>query len=214
MAKKPTKEQALRELWKRGELDYLLHEKQKEIKNLLLNNKERISVLLCSRRFGKTYVLLNMALELCIKKPGAIIKYINPQQKQGIDNIREQMAVKLKSCPKTISPIWKGNDRRFLFPNGSMIQVAGTDNGSHESLRGGKADMCIVDEAGFCDKLDYVIKSILRPTILTTKGHIYLVSTPSTLHSHDFIQNYVLPYKASGKIQSYTIDERTSFRLY
>lgn len=131
------KKQAIRELWRRGTLDYPLHKKQEEIKKSLLNSKEKINVVLCARRFGKTYVLLNMAVEHCIKNPGSIVKYVSPQQKQGINNIRENMRVILKDCPSTLKPEWKVNDKKYIFPNGSEIQVAGTDNGSHESLRGG-----------------------------------------------------------------------------
>lgn len=206
MAKQKVKqEQAVRELWRRGILDYQLHEKQKEIKTDLLSKKEKISVVLCARRFGKTFVLLNMAIQLCIKKPNAIVKYISPQLKQSKQNLRENMPFLLKGCPAAMKPEWKENDKKYIFPNGSEIQVAGTDNGSHESLRGGRADMCIVDEAGFCDHLDYVVKSILRPTTLTTGGKIYLVSTPSKTFTHEFIQLYVLPYQAAGKVKKYTI---------
>jgi hypothetical protein len=199
------KKEAIRELWRRGTLDYILHDKQKEIKNDLLTRREKISTILCARRFGKTFVLLNMAIELCIKKPNAIVKYISPQLKQSKQNLKENMPFLLKGCPKALIPEWKENDKKYIFPNGSEIQVAGTDNGSHESLRGGRADMCIVDEAGFCDHLDYVVKSILRPTTLTTGGKIYLVSTPSKIYTHEFIQLYVLPAKLSGTMKTYTI---------
>jgi hypothetical protein len=201
------KKHALNELWRRGDLNYQLHKKQKEIKKDLLSQKTKISVILCARRFGKTYVLLNMAIELCINKPNAIVKYISPQLKQGKQNIKENMPILLKGCPIAMKPEWKENDKKYIFPNGSEIQIAGTDNGSHESLRGGRADMCIVDEAGFCDHLDYVIKSILRPTTLTTKGKIYLVSTPSKTYTHEFIQLYVKPAQAANKIKTYTIHD-------
>lgn len=198
-------EQAIAELWRRANLNFMLHDKQKEIKSDLLGRKDKINVILCARRFGKTFVLLNMAIELCIKKPNAIIKYLCPKLKQGKNNINENMPFLLKGCPPALRPEWKSNDSEWIFPNGSKIQVAGTDNGSHENLRGGRADMCIVDEAGFCDHLDYVIKSILRPTVTTTGGKIYLVSTPSKIFTHEFIQLYVLPKRAAGKVKTYTI---------
>ena len=98
-AKNITKEQAIRKLWKMGELDYLLHDKQKEIKKSLIEGKGRIRTILCARRFGKTFVLLNMAVELCIKKPNAIVKYICPILVQGKQNITENMPILLEQCP-------------------------------------------------------------------------------------------------------------------
>jgi len=106
----------------------------------------------------------------------------------------------MEDCPVDMKPEWKENDKMYVFPNGSQIQFAGTDNGSHENLRGGAAHLCIVDEAGFCDHLDYVINSILAPTTDTTSGKVILISTPSKTSSHDFITKFIRPSKASGTL--------------
>jgi hypothetical protein len=50
------------------------------------------------------------------------------------------------------------------------------------------SDLCIVDEAGFCDDLTYIIQSILIPTTTTTHGKIILSSTPPRLADHEFIR--------------------------
>ena len=198
---------ALRELWKRGKLDYILHKGQTKVKSTLLEFKDIINVLLCSRQFGKTFLLFTMAIETCQSTPDAVVKYCCPKQSQGERVLRQNMKIILKDCPLDLRPEWKASQKAYIFHNGSEIQVAGTDNKNHENLRGGHAAMCIVDEAGFCDELSYIVRSILRPTVLHTGGKIFLVSTPSKFFSHEFIQDWVLPFKASGKLVKYNIHD-------
>lgn len=195
------------ELWRRGDLEFLLRPEQHKIIEALNKQSGAIRTLLASRRLGKTFGLLVMAGQICLKKPFAIVKYICPKQNQGERNLKEDMRDILKTCPIDCTPVWVGKEKAFIFPNGSQIQVAGTDNGNHENIRGGSADMCIVDEAGFCDHLGYVIRSVLRPTILHTKGCVYLVSTPSRSATHPFIVEFVNPLKALGTLDVLDIYE-------
>jgi hypothetical protein len=202
-----SKKDIYRELWKRGNLDYKRHESQLKIKEYIHNCKEDVIPILASRRLGKSFELLLEAVELCNEKPNAIVKYICPKLRMVKQIVGPNMRTILQDCPEHLRPEWKENDKTYIFPNGSEIQFAGTDNGSHENLRGGSADLCIVDEAGFCDHLDYVIKSILRPTLLTTGGRIVMISTPSKTSEHDFIQNYILPLKDSNKLLTLNIHD-------
>ena len=199
------KDQAIRELWRRGDLDYKRHEGQMRMKNYIEEFDSDIVSILASRRLGKSYELLLEAVELCRKKPGAIVKYICPRLKMVKMIVAPNMRKIMEDCPQELRPEWKENDKVYIFPNGSEIQFAGTDNGSHENLRGGAADFCIVDEAGFCDHLDYVIKSILRPTLLTTGGRIVMISTPSKSSDHEFIQKYITPLQNAGDLLTLNI---------
>jgi hypothetical protein len=90
-------------------------------------------------------------------------------------------------CPADLKPSYNTQDHIYRFPNGSEIQLAGTDNGHAESIRGNKAHLCIIDEAGFCDDLDYIVNSILIPTTTTTGGKIVMASTPSKAPDHPFM---------------------------
>ena len=204
---KPDKREVIHELWRRGDLDYKLHSVQRKVKNDLKNAKKRTNTVLMSRRIGKTYLLMCMAIEICLKKKFAIIKYLCPEQRQGQRNLEEIMRVLLGDCPTEFKPEWYENKKEWIFPNGSKIQVAGTDSGNAESLRGGSSDMCIVDEAGFADDLTYNVRSILFPTTKTTKGKIYLISTPSKVPGHEFMLNYVTPALNSGELSIYTIND-------
>jgi hypothetical protein len=94
----------------------------------------------------------------------------------------------IEDCPKSLRPTFKSQENKYKFNNGSEIHLAGTDNGHVESIRGSKAHLCIVDEAGFCDDLKYVVNSVLIQTTTTTGGKIVMASTPSKSIDHPFIK--------------------------
>ena len=208
-ARKPklTKELAIRELWGRGILDYKRRSNQELIRDYIKKSEKDIITILASRRQGKSYELLIQAVELCLGKKDAIVKYICPRLKMVSTIVHPNMKTILTDCPANMRPEWKEQAKMYVFPNGSQIQFAGTDNNSHENLRGGAADLCIVDEAGFCDHLGYVINDILAPTTDTTDGKVILISTPSKSPNHEFITDFVKPLIASGEILKLTIDD-------
>lgn len=203
----PQKAEAIRELWRRGDLDYKRNINQFLIKDFINNDSRDIITILASRRQGKSFEIILQAIELCQKKPDAIVKYICPRLKMVSTIVHPNMKIILKDCPANMRPEWKENAKMYIFPNGSQIQFAGTDNGSHENLRGGFSDLCIVDEAGFCDHLGYVINDILAPTTDTTGGKVILISTPSKSPNHEFITDFVKPLMASGNLLKLTIHD-------
>jgi hypothetical protein len=73
-----------------------------------------------------------------------------------------------------------------VFHNGSEIHIAGCDNGNAENLRGHESDLNLIDEAGFIDDLEYVLKDILMPQTLTTGGRTIISSTPPRTPAHYF----------------------------
>jgi hypothetical protein len=204
------RKQAIRELWRRGALDYKRRDNQKLIRDFIYKDGRDIITILASRRQGKSYELLVQAVELCMTKPDAIVKYICPRLKMVKTIVLPNMKTIIADCPPDMQPEFKENDKMYVFPNGSQIQFAGTDNGSHEALRGGSADLCIVDEAGFCDHLEYVVNSILAPTTDTTDGKVILISTPSKTSQHDFILKFVRPAEAAGTLLKLTIYDNPS----
>ena len=181
-----TKNQAISILWSKGILTFKLDHVQKELYNSYQNSKGKITVWSCSRRLGKSFALCCIALELCLKKSNKVVKFIAPTQKHVKNIIRPLFTEILKDCPEPLRPEYRTADSIYRFPNGSEIQLAGTDSGHAEGLRGGSSDLCIVDEAGFCDDLKYIIQSILIPTTTTTRGKIILSSTPPISPDHDF----------------------------
>ena len=203
-----SKDEAKKLLWLQGSLAWKLKGKQRDIYDHFNNTTDNISACLISRQFGKSFTLCLMAIELCLNKPGAVIKYACPTQKMVVGIIKKRIGEIIRDCPDEIKPEWKTQEKVWLFPNGSEIQVAGTDGKSYDNLRGGTADMCIVDEAGFCDELETVIYSVLAPTTDTTEGKIFLASTPNDRDSnHDFHELFIHPLEAAGKLLKFTYED-------
>lgn len=174
------------QLWEIGELYWKLDACQKKLYDFYKGNLEKTNVVNASRRLGKSYFLITIALEMCFQKPGTIIKYIQPTREMIRDNLNPDFETMLEDCPLEIRPTFKSQGNVWLFPNGSRINVAGTDGKNYNKLRGGNAHLCIIDEAGFCSDLKHIINSILIPLTTITKGRILLSSTTPTDPDHEF----------------------------
>lgn len=205
MTKKLTTKDATTELWNRGELKYKLKGKQKELYDDFREGKNKINVICSSRRMGKSTVLCTLAIEECIRNK-CTIKYAAPTKQQVEEILNSVMPPLLEDVPPHLKPEWMEAKKKFVFPNGSQIQIAATENNQIDRLRGGQATLAIVDEAGFATNLNYVIQNILIPAIATTKGKIILCSTPNYEDpNHIFNTEYVKPLEASGKLKKFTI---------
>lgn len=179
---------AREELWRMGSLEWKLKSHQKEMYEFYHTKTDKIIVINCSRQIGKSVFLGVLATEQCINNPNSIVKLLQPKQNMIRRNFKPIMNMILEDCPKDMFPEFKTQDNTYVFPNGSEIQLAGTDNGNADNIRGGKAHLCLIDEAGFCNELNDLISSILIPTTLQTNGRIILCSTTSTDPNHEFIQ--------------------------
>ncbi len=197
---------AIKELWRRAVLSWKLDQTQKELYNSFYNSKHRLQTWLLSRRQGKTFTLCILALEQCIRKPNSIVKFVSPTKTQVNNNVRPIFRQILNDCPQELQPRFDKQTYIYFFPNGSEIQLAGSDAGHAEKLRGGDSDLFFIDEAGSCSDLGYVIKSILMPTTLTTRGRGVLASTPPRESEHEFLK-YIEEAKAKGSLTVKTIDD-------
>lgn len=213
-AKKISKSEAIAKLWDLGNLTYKMHSAQVDMYHRIQQGDDIIRVIACSRGWGKSFALLTMAFELCLKKPNAIVKYAAPTAKDLKSIVMDNYKKVMEDCPKKYADKikWKVQENKIVFEhNGSEIHLAGVEKGNYEKLRGATADLCIIDEAGFCDKLDYIVKSVMFPMIARGKGdirakRIVMASTPSKSNDHDFI-SYMRDYEFKEKLVKYTIHE-------
>lgn len=189
--------EALHELWRRGNLIFLLDKNQKELYKLFHESDNKIQTWLLARRSGKTRTLCVLALEMCLRNPKAIVKFVSPTRLQVQTNIRPLIRELLETCPKELHPEFKTQDFIYYFPNGAELQLAGSENKNVDKLRGGSAHIAIIDEAQDVSGLDYAIKSVLLPTTLTTGGKVLLAGTPPQNMDHDFI-SYIEQAQATG----------------
>lgn len=200
-------------LWDMGCLEWKLSPTQKKIYDFYHGKNSKTIVINASRRLGKSYALVILAFEACLKTPGSIVKFLQPEVKMIRINILPIFDDILSDCPKHLLPKYNSHDGIYEFPNGSMIQLAGTDNKNYEKLRGGNSSLCVIDEAGFCTDLKHIIKYILTPTTLKTRGRIILSSTTPPQPDHEFI-DYMKSAEEQGRLIRKTIfDARDDDRL-
>lgn len=183
---KLTKKQARDALWRLGDLSWKLHGGQREMQRAFHASKGRKFVINCSRRFGKSYYLCAEAISTAIRNPDSQIKYAAPTQKQVRKIILPNIRRILNDCPQDLLPTWHAQESRYEFPNGSIIDVAGTEMQNIENLRGTEALLIIIDEAGQCGDLNYAVRDVLMPMLLTTGGRMLLASTPPPTPRHPF----------------------------
>lgn len=184
-----SKKAATDELWRRGQISlYKLTPEQKDISTKITESNQKIIVVLCSRRLGKTFYAICLAIDTCLKIPNASVKFVSPTQKMVKDNIESLMTKILEDCPEELRPEYVKSRNMFRFKNGSILQMAGTDSGNAERLRGGFAHLCIIDEAQSCNDLTNTVRSILIPTTTHTKGKVVLLGTPPRDSEHDFMK--------------------------
>jgi hypothetical protein len=171
-------------LWKRGELGFLLDSTQTQMKQAFLDSDSRTYILLCSRRLGKSYLLSDIALELAIKSKTKII-YATASYKAAKEIIRPLVGKLLDTCPTSARPQYRVQDSKYIFDNGSEILLIGLDK-DPDGPRGQEADLVIIDEAGFVNKLDYLIGSVFTPMLLMTNGRLLMATTPPKEEDHPF----------------------------
>jgi hypothetical protein len=148
---------------------YVPHRFQQEIHDGL----KRFSVLVCHRRFGKTFLAINTLIDAALrtKKSAARYAYVAPFLKQAKqvswDYLRRFSLVILGT---------KANESEMSisFPNGSLIRLYGSDNG--EAMRGVYLDGVVIDEVADCRIETW--PEIIRPALADRKGWCLFIGTP------------------------------------
>ena len=163
----------------------------KKINDFFKTKLNKVLTLSCTRRGGKSYLLIIYASQVCLSGANRIVKYVLPEQKMARTIIKPLIREIFKDCPEHLKPKYNSIDSKYVFPNGSEIQLAGSDAGNADRLRGTDAHLCLVDEAGFCSDLTYIINSVLMPLTLLTNGKIILSSTVPPNSEHDFVKEYM-----------------------
>lgn len=196
-------DQAVEELFRRGQLAWMLKPEQKDIYERIYACTAQKFVINCSRRLGKSYLLCVLADERARKKANCSIKYAAPTQKQVREIVKPLFSKIFLKCPKHLQPKWNNIDSCYIYPNGSKISIAGCDLGKADRLRGTECDLALIDEAGMIEEqLDYIVKDIILPQTLTVKkednldGKIILASTPPKSPAHAFV-TYIAEAEAS-----------------
>lgn len=183
-----------------------LYPVQQQMFQAFFSSKHLKWVIHCSRRLGKTYFLCVVAITYAIKKSNSNIKYASVTQRSVKTMIMPIMRELIAMLPKSMRPRWNSQDGAYKFPNGSIIQVAGVNNGHADDLRGASADLAIIDESGFVDGLDYLITAVLIQQLISTGGRL-LVASSSPLSPAHYFADMIHEARRDCYYSSYTIDD-------
>lgn len=145
------------------------------------------------RQYGKSLYFVVESATMCVrsiidKTEPTRIPYAAPSGKQVDEFITPHFRLLQQHAPPELRPEYESKSGSWVFPNGSRIVVAGCeDQAKAERLRGPRAHMAIVDEAGFIPIVDYVIESVLGWQLATTGGLMLVSSTPPVSLDHPFV---------------------------
>jgi len=186
------------EAWREGDLSFLLHEGQVELLEEFRATSAFISVWCIARRYGKSFAALVLACEVCLNKKKARVPYLGATITSLHDFVDDIVYFIAETAPPELKPTIVGDEIRFQ--NGSVIVLKGSEDLQKANrLRGPKSDLVVIDEAGFIDVLEYVVGSILVPTMMKagrgrenskTAGSVYgkilVASSPPESIAHPF----------------------------
>lgn len=194
-------------LIRRGSMRHLLHEKQQMLYDLVSENPE--AAIYSSRKVGKSYAMVVMGIEHCIKNPNQIVKHVFPTLTLAKEVVSELMGKVIPFLPEDMQPrAYRGARPHWVFPNGSVYHINGADPGAVTGLRGPRCDMFLLDEVCFFDKGSFTdtLFGAIIPQQTTVPIKIVYASTPpeDTTHpSLDIIISKMLKNKTLVKFTIY-----------
>src|SRR5207249_2295362 len=113
-------------LWRQGRLAHLLrpHGQRRAYEFIRTWNETRPDdmgplVLNCHRRMGKSFLLVLVAIERCLRASNQVVRYGSPTFVQTAEIVEPLIRQVLETCPKELRPEKKGHN--WLFRNGSQL---------------------------------------------------------------------------------------------
>jgi hypothetical protein len=181
-------------LWRRGQLDWKLRVHQLPIYKFIAHGGLEVrpkpatkTLLNISRQTGKSFVAVLYAIEHCLTTKHAHVQFLASTGKQMRSILVPAFKKIIDDCPEDIAPVATASDGSWTFPTtGAVLRFDGVDNDNAENLRGRSSTLVIIDEAGFIDDLEYLVKDIIQPQFIVTKGRMVLISTPPETPDHYF----------------------------
>lgn len=186
--KAEVKKLAIAELWRRNNLSWKLHTGQKVIDKVYRAVTNKLFVANCSRRFGKTYWVAIECIKVARSKNLARVKVASAFLKDVEEFIVPTFNFIMEDMPEDIKPRWIESKKKYIFRNGSEIQLIGLDKNPNAG-RGNYCDLYVFEEAGFIKNLSYLYSSVVIPMTMYRKGaRVMMISTPPKTPDHDFVK--------------------------
>ena len=151
----------------------------------------RLNAVRCGRRWGKTFMLVSAAVSYAtsaFKRPGMDIELGG---RVGIFTAEyrqyQEIFDKLVEILQPLISSKSRQEKRILLTNGGKIDFWVT-NDNKLAGRGREYELVLIDEAAFTknDMLDEIWPKSIKPTLLTTRGRVYVFSTPDGVDDDNF----------------------------
>lgn len=170
-------------------IEYLLRKNLFEWQKAVFDDYSKKIDLICGRRSGKSYVIVDLMLKHCnegydnieidgriVKKPRSAV-YIGLTLQKAANNVWQLLKDEISRCKIPTLKI-DNSAYRIDFANGSFIELAGNSTkAEREKLRGKDSSMFIIDESQSHQGLGYLITSILQPIVKGRNGVMILSGT-------------------------------------
>lgn len=159
----------------RIEHPYKPHKYQAELHAEMSNH--RFGVVVCHRRFGKTYWAINTLIHAAIasKRDNPRYAYIAPFYKQAKQVAWDYFKQFTHMIPNIA---YNEAELRVDFPNGARIRLYGGDN--PDTLRGIYLDGVVMDEVA--DMRPNIWGEVIRPTLTDRNGWAVFIGTPKGIN--------------------------------
>lgn len=137
------------------------------------DRKERWSIIVAHRRFGKTVGVINDLVRdaLTCTLPNPRFAYVAPTYGQAKDVAWEYLKRYGLCIPGTVA---SESELRIDFPNGGRVRLYGSDN--YDRMRGIYLDGVVNDEYGDQDPRAW--NEVIRPALSDRKGKATFIGTP------------------------------------
>jgi hypothetical protein len=204
-------EKARRWAWHQGKLDWKLHSAQKSIYTILraLPKEKREAIVLCARRFGKSYLGTLCALEDALQNDEKQIAIIGPTHKQTRSIVTPLIREITKDMPQGLVTHGKSTSTWHTH-NGSTIVLGGFDT-VLESLRGLELFSVYLEESGLAtadqEEYNYLLYSVIFPTLMHSRGKIIHLTTPPRILGHPLVTETLPKCKMDGAFFSFDIEK-------
>ena len=206
-----SKSKARQELFRRGILKWKLHKAQLLIYDLVrgLSPDTREALIFCARRFGKSFLGIVLALEDAIRNPNVQVAIIGPTLKQTKAIVTPLLKIILSDCPKGLVTQSKSTST-WNISNGSSLMLGGFDTIA-ESFRGLDIYSMYLEETGFAktdlEEYQYLLYSILFPTLMHSRGRIHHLTTPSRVIDHPLHTETLPKCMLNKSFYRFTVDQ-------
>jgi len=201
-----TKRPFVHELFRRGDISFLLHDGQRQIAKAIEDSDSKEFLVLCSRQFGKSFFSLIYTLTFLTKNPNTKAIIFSATNKQAMTIVNDNLTQIMRLAPENFLTR-KKTDRQWLLQNGSELRIGSIEDA--DASRGINAQLIILEEgAASCssEQYNYAISSVIGPMLLrSTEGRLIHVTTPSKDLNHHLHIDILPRLEARKAVARFTI---------